>query len=189
MNKMIILNSPPNGVNKRKVAVAIGVVVLFLLAVKLLGTIYYSESAQPIKESSTYEQSAVPDKEKVKEDIMQEDAFYSGYRMEREKVRGKQIDVLNEVINSQENNQQAQLAAANRLVQITEDMETELKAEQLLKSKGYRDCVVIMQGESATAVIQSNPLVTEEKLELKSMLGRLTNCKAEAVSIIVNRGE
>lgn len=190
MNKTIILNSPPHGFNKKKVAVAIGIIILFLIVVKVLGTGSYNESPQLVKENATYKQNEAQDSDKLKnDDNIREEAFFSGYRMERERLRGKQIDVLNEVINSQENDQQAQVVAANRLVKITEDMEEEMKTEQLLKSKGYQDCVVIMQAGTTTAVIQSNPLAMEEKIELKEMLARFTNCKAEAVSIIVNGGE
>lgn len=190
MNKMIILNSTSRAINKKKVALALGIVALFLLVVKILGVVYHEESPQPVKASATYKEAEVqPGKQVVKDESQKEDSFFSGFRMERERVRGKQIEVLNEVISSQENEPQAQVVAASRLVKITEDMDIEMKAEQILKSKGYPDCVVFMQKGAVTAVIKSAPLVAEEKAELKEMLGRLAECKLEAVSIIVNSGE
>lgn len=190
MNKMIILNSTPTAINKKKVALALGIVALFLLVVKILGVVYHEETPQPVKASATYTEDEVRTVKQVEtNDSQTEGAFFSGFRMERERVRGKQIEVLNEVIGSQENEPQAQVVAANRLVKITEDMDAEMKAEQILKSKGYQDCVVFMQKGAVTAVIKSAPLIMEEKTELKEMLGRLAECKPDTVSIIVNSGE
>lgn len=190
MNKMIILNSNSKAINKKKVALALGIVALFLLVVKILGIVYHEEPPQPVKASATYTEAEVQTGKPVKtNDSPKEDSFFSGFRMERERVRGKQIEVLNEVISNQENEPQAQVVAANRLVKITEDMDAEMKAEQILKSKGCQECVVFMQKGSVTAVIKSAPLIIEEKTELKEMLGRLAECKPEAVSIIVNSGE
>lgn len=191
MNKMIILNSTSKAVNKKKVALALGIVALFLLAVKILGAVYHDESPQPVKATAAaHKDAGAQAANQVKKDITQkEEAYFSSFRMERERVRGKQIEILNEIVNNQENEPQAQVAAANRLVKLTEDMDAEMKAEQILKSQGYQDCVVIMQKGAATAVVKSAPLVPEEKTELKEMLGRLAECKSEAVSIIVNGGE
>lgn len=190
MNKMIILNSNPKAITKKKIAVALGIVALFLLVVKILGAVYHEESPQPVKAITTYKEAEVQTSKQVnKNDNQKEESFFSGFRMERERIRGKQIDVLNGIINNQENEPQAQVVAANRLVKITEDMDAEMKAEQILKSKGYQDCVVIMQKGAVTAVIKSAPLIIEEKTELKELLGRLAECKSTAVSIIVNSGE
>ncbi|MEN6326245.1 MAG: SpoIIIAH-like family protein [Syntrophomonas sp.] len=190
MNKMIILNSTPKAINKKKITLAFGIVALFLLVVKILGAVYHEESPQPVKAITTHKEAEVQTGKQIKtDDNQKEESFFAGFRMERERVRGKQIEVLNEVINNQENVPQAQVVAANRLVKITEDMDAEMKSEQILKSKGYQDCVVIMQKGTVTAVIKSAPLVIEEKTELKEMLGRLAECKSAAVSIIVNSGE
>ncbi len=189
MNKMIILNSNPNAITKKKIAVALGIVALFLLVVKILGAVYHQESPQPVKAITTYKEAEVQTSKQLDKNDNQKEESFSGFRMERERIRGKQIDVLNGIINNQENEPQAQVVAVNRLVKITEDMDAEMKAEQILKSKGYQDCVVIMQKGAVTAVIKSAPLIIEEKTELKELLGQLAECESTAVSIIVNSGE
>lgn len=190
MNKMIILNSTPKAVNKKKVALALGIVALFLLVVKILGVVYHDESPQPVKATAAYKEAGAQAAKQIQKDITQkEESFFSSFRMERERVRGRQIEILNEIVNNQENEPEAKVVAANRLVKLTEDMDAEMKAEQILKSKNYQDNVVIIQKGAVTAVIESAPMVLEEKTELKEMLGRLAECKSEVVTIIVNGGE
>ncbi|MDD2621161.1 MAG: SpoIIIAH-like family protein, partial [Syntrophomonadaceae bacterium] len=107
MNKMIVLNSPASGFNKKKIMITLGILILFVLAVKVLGDGIYTESSPQVVETNTAYNSEGQDSVKSKiDDKQQEAAFFAGYRMEREKVRSKEIDVLSEVINGQDNDQQ-----------------------------------------------------------------------------------
>lgn len=111
--------------------------------------------------------------------------FFSEYRMERERTRGKQIDMLREIINNQSSEKKIRETASLRLVQITEDIEKEMKAENLVKSKGYADCVIIIQSGFTTVVVQASNLRLDQEAELKKLISKVTQCSEETLSIIV----
>jgi len=113
--------------------------------------------------------------------------FFCEYRMERERVRGKQIDMLREVINNQSSEKKIREIASLRLVQITEDIEKEMKAENLVKSKGFADCVIIVQPDSTTVVVQASNLRLDQETELKKLVSKVTQCREENLSIITKK--
>ena len=76
--------------------------------------------------------------------------FFAEYRMERERMRSREVETLKEVINKEDCSQDAKDAAALRLVKISENVEKEVKTESLIKSQGFKDCVVIIQNETTT---------------------------------------
>jgi hypothetical protein len=84
--------------------------------------------------------------------------FFAEYRMERERMRSREVETLKEVINKEDCSQDAKDAAALRLVKISENVEKEVKTESLIKSQGFKDCVVIIQNETTTVVVLASSL-------------------------------
>jgi stage III sporulation protein AH len=110
--------------------------------------------------------------------------FFAEYRMARERVRSKEVETLKEVINKENSSQEARDAAALRLVKISEDMEKELKTESLIKSRGFEDCAVIIQGETTTVVLMAPSLRMDQEEELKKVVGGSVQCSPDSVFII-----
>jgi len=111
--------------------------------------------------------------------------FFSEYRLERERIRSKEIEMLREIINNSTNEKEVRQAALLRLVQITEDMEKEMKAENLVKSKGFEECVVIIHPQSITVVVEENSLRLDKEEEIKELVSRAIQCNEDNLSIIV----
>lgn len=114
----------------------------------------------------------------------EENSFFSEYRMERERLRSKQVEMLKEIMTGNSSSQEAKDAAALRLVKVSEDMEREMKAESLVKSKGYEDCAVIIQEETTTVVVLSTTLRLDQEEEIKKIVARAVQCSNENICII-----
>ncbi len=110
--------------------------------------------------------------------------FFAEYRMERERVRSKEVENLKEVINQEKCSQEARDAAALRLVKISETVEKEVKTESLIKSQGYKDCAIIIQAETTTVVVLSSTLRLDQEEELKKTVSRSIPCPQDSICVI-----
>ncbi|NLT20178.1 MAG: SpoIIIAH-like family protein [Syntrophomonadaceae bacterium] len=81
--------------------------------------------------------------------------FFIQYRLEREQMRGKQVELLQGIYNNESLTDEARQSAALRLVDISTDMEREMKAENLVKSNTGEDCAVVIQADSMVVVVAS----------------------------------
>jgi stage III sporulation protein AH len=113
-------------------------------------------------------------------------SFFAEYRMERERTRSKQIELLREIIN-QNSQGKAREAASLRLVSISEDMEKEMKVENLVKSSGYKECVVIIQPSETTVVLKADSLSQEQEDEVKQIVGTSIMQEESKINIIVRK--
>lgn len=111
------------------------------------------------------------------------DDFFAEYRVERERVRGQQIEMLREVLNSPVM-KEAQPEAALELINISAKMEKELQTEGIIKSKGFDDCVAIIQADTALIVLQSSKPIEQED-EVMATVEKITGYDAEQISIII----
>jgi stage III sporulation protein AH len=112
------------------------------------------------------------------------DSYFTGYRMERERMRGKQVEMLRGILDQSSNDKEARQAASLRLVEISADMEREMKAENLIKAQGYEDCVIIIQPENTTVVIAVEHLQLDQEQELTSLVSKVTKSREDQIVII-----
>ena len=113
-----------------------------------------------------------------------EDSYFAEYRMERERMRGKQVEMLRELLNQSSSDKEARQAASLRVVEISADMEREMKAENLIKAQGYEDCVIIIQPESTTVVVAVEHLQLDKEQELTSLVSKVTKSREDQIVII-----
>ncbi|MEN6348390.1 MAG: SpoIIIAH-like family protein [Syntrophomonas sp.] len=171
---------------KKQITLIFAVLLLFFISIKFFAVIQNDKpSASTNNNSRPGEQLNLKTNNKILEENTMGSDFFSGYRMERERVRGKQIDILNEVINEQDGDKQAKAQAAAQLIKLTEDMEKEMKTENLVKSKGYKECVVITQTGNISVVLKSPSFSAEDEKEIKNIVSKAMDCKEEKLCIII----
>ncbi|MGI6453346.1 MAG: SpoIIIAH-like family protein [Syntrophomonadaceae bacterium] len=111
--------------------------------------------------------------------------FFAEYRMERERIRSKEIEMLREILDDHASEEKIREAAALRLVEISTDMEREMKVENLVKARGYNECVVIIQSENTTVVIESDTARLDKEEEIKDLVSSAIQVSSDSISIIV----
>lgn len=168
-------------INGKKV---LGLAIILLLAG---GIMFFGLRGNSTTQEKTPEISIDPGIEIQTKDAEAESiSFFAEYRMERERTRGKQIELLREIIN-QTSQGKAREAASLRLVSISEDMEKEMKAENLVKSSGYKECVVIIQPSETTVVLKADSLSQQQEDQIKNIVGTSIEQEEGKINIIVRK--
>ena len=70
-------------------------------------------------------------------------------RIDREQVRSQNKEALNEIINNTNLSEAERQSAVQSLVEMTDLIEKETAAEQMLEAQGFSDVVVNLTGETA----------------------------------------
>ncbi|ADG82570.1 SpoIIIAH-like family protein [Thermincola potens] len=109
--------------------------------------------------------------------------FFIEYRMQRDRARGQQIDLLREIVNNANSTEDVRKEAQRRLLQISQLLEKEMEIENMIRAKGFKDAVVFLQDKSATVIVQTTKLAPEEEDKIKGIVNRIANIEESAVSI------
>lgn len=115
--------------------------------------------------------------------------FFSEYRLERERTRDEQVELLREMVNNPNLDKESRAKASARLVEISETIDREVKAETLVKARGYEDCVVIAQPSLTTVVIPSKSpaLPVHKEEDLKEQVARMVGCRPDEICVITRK--
>ncbi|HHW60628.1 MAG TPA: SpoIIIAH-like family protein [Syntrophomonadaceae bacterium] len=111
--------------------------------------------------------------------------FFAEYRLKRDRVRGKQVEILTAIANEETADEQAKNAAEMKLIMISDRAEKELQAETVIRSLGYPECAVMIKDSGVTVIVEGRILAVEEEEQIKKTLGGITGKKIDEITIVV----
>lgn len=112
------------------------------------------------------------------------DSFFGEYRIERDRTRSEQVEILREIVNNPNSSAQMRQEAQQKLIKIADNLEKEYKVENALIAKGFKDAVVVIQPESVMVIIASSGLRQDEIARIADMVVKVVGCKMEDVVIV-----
>jgi len=114
-------------------------------------------------------------------------AFFVEYRLERERVRGREMEILNEMINNPQVGAEARGEAEKQLLNLIDLMEKELIVENMLKAQGYKDALLFTKKDTATVMIEAETLSEEDFLRIAEAVSSVTGVTREKVQVIQHK--
>ena len=133
--------------------------------------------------SSTGEDDIMNGKTKINSD------FFTTYRMEREKLRGENIEELKSITTDEKVSSENKNVANTQMMELIRKSEDELLIENLIKSKGYRDCIVFIHEGYINIVLDSEELTQAQAIQIQDLVA--TKCKVELskIAIAINKAK
>lgn len=110
--------------------------------------------------------------------------YFTNAKMEREKTRGETIEMLTGVLNSTGADKEAKDNAQKQIEMLAKFTEGEVAAENMIRAKGYGDCIVFM-GENVTSVaVETNGLNEIDAAVITELVANSGAVRADQVKIV-----
>ncbi|HHT47599.1 MAG TPA: SpoIIIAH-like family protein [Firmicutes bacterium] len=111
-------------------------------------------------------------------------AFFVEYRLERDRVREQEMEMLNDMINNPQVGEEARREAEKQLLTLVEMMEKELIIENMLKAQGYADAILFTRKGVSTVMVHADALSEDDFLRVSEMVSAVTGVPREQVQVI-----
>lgn len=126
--------------------------------------------------------SFVPDLESNPE-ITNAADYFAQARMERTSSRDEAVATLQAIMGSGDRTQDELVTDAIAAVETSKLIESESNIESLIKSMGYADCIVYLDGQSAKVVVQTEGLDNAQAAAIKDAILGEVQLSAENIRI------
>ncbi len=113
-----------------------------------------------------------------------DDDYFAMTRIDRDKAREEAIDTVQEILSSANIDSAGIEEAAKTATNIAMAMESESKIEATIKAKGFNECVVFIDEEFVTAVVQSEGLTAGEAAVIKDAVLSSYDTAVENIRIV-----
>ncbi len=111
-------------------------------------------------------------------------AFFAEYRLEREKNRSREVEMWEDIINSQNAEQTFKELAQKELVKIVALTEKEMIIESLIVSRGFNDALVFLTDDSATVIVETKTLTQQQVAQIQDIVVRKTKLDPAGIKIM-----
>ena len=113
-----------------------------------------------------------------------DDRYFLTASLNREKSRDEALQTLQVVVDSAEELPETRDKALSEILQIASDIEIEATVEEMIKAKGFEDCVAIISGDNINVIVKSDGLLTSEVAQITDIVKSETGYSAENIRIV-----
>lgn len=113
--------------------------------------------------------------------------YYVEYRMQRDRVRAQEIELLKDIINSPTASSEAKQNAESQLISQGSKMEQELMLENMIKAKGFEDVVFFFKDGIANVVVKAEEISDAEFFQIAEAAAKITEESLENIMVIANK--
>lgn len=112
-----------------------------------------------------------------------EDDYFSASRLERDNMYSQQLDSYQKMIDSTTITNEQKAIAEKEIKRINDNKNAIMIIENLVKTKGFKDIVVFINGDSINAVIKAEKLGTQEIAQIQNIISRELNADIANIHI------
>lgn len=109
--------------------------------------------------------------------------YIAGVQLNREQVRAKNKETLNNIINNTNIDEAAKQEAIQSMIAMTAVSEKESAAETLLQAKGFADPVVSLTDGKVDVVINASAITDPQRAQIEDIVKRKVGVAAEDIII------
>ncbi len=112
------------------------------------------------------------------------ESFFAQAVISRERVRDEAIDVLRELTEDESADALARQDAYDQMNRLAEEISSEVNIENLVRSKGFSQCVAVVNQENVNVIVQSEGLTPGEVAQIKEIVYVQTGVLPKNIKII-----
>ncbi|MBE6708700.1 MAG: SpoIIIAH-like family protein [Ruminococcaceae bacterium] len=99
-----------------------------------------------------------------------EEDYFATMTLSRQRAREEAMEVLQGVVDSEDAVEDMKTGAMEDIRRIADEIKTEANIESLIMSKGFEQCVAVVNGDTASIVVKSDGLLPNEISQISEIV-------------------
>lgn len=113
------------------------------------------------------------------------DDYYTNSKLERENMYSQTLESYQKIIDSPEITAEQKTIAQNEIIKLNNEKNAIMIIENLIKTKGFSDVVIFINGDSVNVIVQANTLSAEAVAQIQNIVSRELNKEINNIHISV----
>ena len=109
--------------------------------------------------------------------------YFSTSRLDRDTMYSQMLETYENILNSNNSLETQKESASEEIKKINNIKNSIMICENLIKTKGFDDVVIFVNGESVSVIVEDEHLDTEEVAKIQNIISRELNAKVENIHI------
>ena len=113
-----------------------------------------------------------------------ETSYFEQARENRENYRDEAVELVKEVLDNVKADDEQKQAAATAIAVMAKAIQQESSIEDLIKAKGFADCVVYIEGDQCSVVVQSESLTVQDTSKISQIVTAQSDILPQNINIV-----
>lgn len=110
--------------------------------------------------------------------------YFAQAKVSRQQARDDAVDSLEEIIDSVQSSESAKAEAVKQAAEIAKNIEQESNIENLIKAKGFAECLAFIQNGECSVVVSSTGLLDNEAITIKDIVAGQSGISYDKIKIV-----
>lgn len=111
------------------------------------------------------------------------DDYFTKSKLERDTMYSQMIETYEKVLNSSNSLETQKQAATQEITKINETKNSIMICENLIKTKGFENCIVFVNGQSVSVIVGVSEIKQEEVAQIQNIVSRELSATIENIHI------
>ncbi|QAT49668.1 SpoIIIAH-like family protein [Caproiciproducens sp. NJN-50] len=112
------------------------------------------------------------------------DDYFTSARLSREKARDESVEMLQKVVSGVSETDAAKQTAVSQANTIAQDIVKETEIENLVKAKGFADCVAFLQNGECNVVVKTKSNTQNDAIVIRDIVSDQTGITYDKIKIV-----
>lgn len=109
--------------------------------------------------------------------------YFTTSKLERDTMYSQMIETYEKILNNTNSTETQKQSATDEITKINNIKNSIMICENLIKTKGFNNNIIFVNGESISIIVEKNELKKEEVAQIQNIISREMNVKAENIHI------
>ena len=111
------------------------------------------------------------------------DDYFTTSRLERDTMYSQMLETYEKILNSSNSLETQKQSATEEIKKINDIKNSIMICENLIKTKGFENVVIFVNGDSVSIIVRDDQLNTEKVAQIQNIISREMNAKVESIHI------
>ena len=112
------------------------------------------------------------------------DEYFSQARLARQKARDEAAELLSKVLNDAKESDAAKKEAVDKAAAIAQNALKETNIENLIKAKGYSDCIVSLEENGCSVIVKTKAAEQDDAIIINDIVSGQTGLSYDKIKIV-----
>lgn len=111
------------------------------------------------------------------------DDYFTTSRLERDTMYSQMLETYDKILNSSNSLETQKQSATEEIKKINDTKNSIMICENLIKTKGFENVVIFVNGDSVSIIVKDEQLSTEKVAQIQNIISREMHSKVENIHI------
>ena len=124
------------------------------------------------------------EEENIETTVSQEDEYFQESKLARDTMYSQTLETYQGILNNSNVSEEQKAIVTQEITELNKEKNAIMICENLISTKGFKNCVIFVNIESISVIIEADELQTDEIAQIQNIISREMNAKVENIHIM-----